>query len=103
MKNCFSAIFAVVALSASTVAMASDLPKAQYLAANCANCHGTNGNSAGGMASLAGYDKVKFVETMKAFQSGKRPATIMHQLSKGYTDAQIESMAAYFAAQKPAN
>jgi len=37
---------------------------------------------------------------MKAFKSGARPATVMHQLAKGYSDAQIEVIAAYFAAQK---
>ena len=31
---------------------------------------------------------------------GARPATVMHQLAKGYSDAQIEVIAAYFAAQK---
>jgi cytochrome c553 len=39
-------------------------------------------------------------EQMKAFKSGARPATVMHQLAKGYSDAQIEQIAAYFAAQK---
>jgi len=37
---------------------------------------------------------------MRAFKSGARPATVMHQLAKGYSDAQIEAIAAYFAAQK---
>jgi sulfide dehydrogenase cytochrome subunit len=37
---------------------------------------------------------------LKAFKAGTRPATVMHQLSKGYSDAQIEQIAAYFAAQK---
>jgi cytochrome c553 len=40
------------------------------------------------------------VAQMKAFKAGTRPATIMHQLSKGYSDAQIETLATYFAAQK---
>jgi cytochrome c553 len=40
------------------------------------------------------------VEQMKAFRSGSRPATVMHQLAKGYSDAQVETIAAYFAAQK---
>jgi len=40
------------------------------------------------------------VEQVKAFKSGARPATVMHQLAKGYSDAQIEQVAAYFAAQK---
>jgi cytochrome c553 len=37
---------------------------------------------------------------MAAFKSGARPATIMHQLAKGYSDAQIEQLATFFAAQK---
>jgi cytochrome c553 len=40
------------------------------------------------------------VAQMKAFKDGSRPATVMHQLTKGLTDQQIESMADYFAAQK---
>jgi cytochrome c553 len=38
---------------------------------------------------------------MKAFKDGSRPATVMHQISKGYTDAQIQSVADYFASLKP--
>jgi sulfide dehydrogenase cytochrome subunit len=34
---------------------------------------------------------------MKAFQDGSRPATIMHQLAKGYTSEQIDLIAAYLA------
>ena len=37
---------------------------------------------------------------MRAFRDGKRPATVMHQLAKGYSDAQIDALAGYFAAQK---
>jgi cytochrome c553 len=37
---------------------------------------------------------------MQAFKSGQRPATLMHQIAKGYTDEQIEQIAAYLAAQK---
>ncbi len=72
------------------------------LAATCSNCHGTNGVALQGssVVSLAGLKKDYIVEQMKAFKSGARPATIMHQLSKGYSDAQIEQIAGYFAAQK---
>jgi sulfide dehydrogenase cytochrome subunit len=75
---------------------------ARYLAANCANCHGTTGTAQGAMPSLAGQQKAFIVEQLKAFRDGKRPATIMHQLSKGYTDQQIELIADYFARQTPA-
>ena len=71
------------------------------LAANCAACHGTNGNSAGGaVPGLAGANKDYFVAQMKAFKEGKREATVMHQIAKGYSDAEIAAIADFFAAQK---
>jgi cytochrome c553 len=45
-------------------------------------------------------DKKLFVITMKDFKSGARPATVMHQHAKGYSDEQIEMLAKFFAAQK---
>ena len=36
------------------------------------------------------------------YKNGNQPATIMHQISKGYTDEQIKLIAGFFAAQKPA-
>ena len=72
------------------------------LASNCANCHGTLGNAQGAMPSLAGQQKTHIVEQMRAFRDGKRPATVMHQLAKGYTDQQIELIAEFYSRQKPA-
>jgi sulfide dehydrogenase cytochrome subunit len=69
------------------------------IAANCANCHGTDGRSRGATPSLAGKDAAVTVQRMKEFRDGRRAATVMQQLAKGYTDAQIEAAAAYFAAQ----
>lgn len=75
---------------------------ARSLAATCANCHGTSGKVVQGSAvtSLAGLDKGYIVAQMTAFKAGTRPATVMHQISKGFNDAQIVSLASYFAAQK---
>jgi cytochrome subunit of sulfide dehydrogenase len=72
------------------------------LAATCANCHGTDGKAVQGeaMVPLAGLSKDHIVTQMQAFREGKRPATVMHQITKGYTNEQIESIAAYFAARK---
>jgi cytochrome subunit of sulfide dehydrogenase len=90
-----------VGQTAPAPAAASAAPQAtaRYLAANCANCHGTDGRAQGGFI-LAGLSKAYIVEQMQAFKTGKRQATIMHQISKGYSDSQIEQMAEYFAAQK---
>ncbi len=71
------------------------------LTANCAACHGTNGNSVGGaITGLAGMDREYLISQMKLFKEGKRIATLMHQISKGYSDAEVAAMATYFAAQK---
>jgi sulfide dehydrogenase cytochrome subunit len=95
----FAAALAIGA-SPSAWAQGADASLGRNMAANCANCHGTNGASAGGMPSLAGQSKENMVRTLKEFREGKRPATIMHQLSKGYSDEQIELIAAFFAGQK---
>ena len=99
-----AARFAVAAVLAATPLLAaaqqSAQPSGRDLAASCAICHGTNGVSPGGMPRLAGQSAQTLVQHMRDFREGKRPATIMHQITKGYTDPQIEAMAAYFAAQK---
>ena len=81
-------------------AYAQDSSAVRGMAATCTFCHGTDGRSVGTVAGLAGVDKAYMAQQMKDFKTGKRPGTIMHQLAKGYTDAQIEQIAAYFAAQK---
>lgn len=75
---------------------------ARNLAATCANCHGTDGRAVMGgvMAPLAGYDKATLLQRLSEYRAGTRPATIMHQITKGYTDAQLDLIAGYFAAQK---
>ena len=80
---------------------AQTLPS-QSLAATCAACHGTQGRAIVGatVPGLAGQPAPYLSEQMKGFKSGGRPATVMHQIAKGYSDAQIEQLAAYFAAQK---
>jgi cytochrome subunit of sulfide dehydrogenase len=92
-------VFAATVLVATPVA-AQDL-QGRNLAAGCAICHGTEGRAVTkDMVSLAGLPREYIVRQMQDFKSGKRPATVMHQLAKGYSDAQIEAMAAWFAAQK---
>jgi cytochrome subunit of sulfide dehydrogenase len=73
---------------------------ARDLAAACAGCHGSNGASVQGMPYLAGQSRAYIVERMHEYRTGKRPSTVMHQIARGYTDEQIEAMAAYFSAQK---
>ena len=93
-------IAAVLAITASC-AFAQDAAslRARSLAASCAGCHGTDGRALvdASLPGLAGMPAPDLVEQMKAFKSGARAGTVMPQLAKGYTDAQIEQLAAWFA------
>lgn len=95
------AVFLLSLLAPAT--HAQDANAGRSLAATCFTCHGTDGNSVQGVpASLAGRPANELFQVMKEFQAGKRPATIMHQHAKGYTDDQLKLISAYFASVKPA-
>jgi cytochrome subunit of sulfide dehydrogenase len=102
LKALFIIAASAAGLHLSAQAQSAQELKVRSLAATCANCHGTNGKAQDGSAvvSLAGLPREHIIKQMKDFQSGARSATVMHQLAKGYSDAQIEQMASYFAAQK---
>ena len=95
------AFLALTCLACAAQAQQADPNLARNIAANCSNCHGTNGVSQGGVPSLAGQSKADLVRKMQDFKAGRTPSTIMTQLAKGYTDEQIELAATFFAAQKP--
>jgi len=94
-------VLVLACLISGAHAQTNDAVRGRNVAANCASCHGTNGVSQPGMPTLAGRSKDELVSKMQDFKSGRVPSTIMGQIAKGYSDAQIERAAAFFAAQKP--
>ena len=101
MKLSLTLGLAVAALFAAGAARAQlDPLQVRSWAAACANCHGTNGQAQKGNESLAGANKDEMLKKLMDFKSGAKPATIMHQLSKGYTDEQLAAIVSWFAAQK---
>lgn len=94
--------FAAQAAEYGSGSPVADSNHARSLAATCFTCHGTDGRSVNGVPpSLAGQNRDYLLSQMREFRDGKRPATIMHQQAKGYTDAQLVLIAGYFAAQTP--
>lgn len=96
-------ILAATLVAAASIAGAQspDPNATRDMAAACASCHGTNGVSKGGIPSLAGQSRADLVRKMQDYKSGRTPATVMPQLAKGYSDAEIDAIAGWFAAQKP--
>jgi cytochrome c553 len=79
-----------------------DRLRTRALAATCAHCHGTDGRAVQGqpLVHLAGLPQEHLLSQLMAFRSGQRPATVMHQITRGYSLEQLETLAKYFAAQK---
>lgn len=98
-KNLALALLFAGTLGVAAAAQASDA-RARFMSANCAYCHGPDGKSRGAIPSLAGLEKGYFIQQMKDFRDGKRDGTVMQKHALGYTDAEFEAMAAWFAAVK---
>ncbi|UIF86054.1 c-type cytochrome [Cupriavidus sp. UYPR2.512] len=88
-------------LSADRAAPATDAAlRARSQAAACTSCHGPAGRAPAGstIPPLAGRPQAELAGQMQAFKAGARPATVMHQIAKGYSDDQIAAITAWFAA-----
>jgi cytochrome c553 len=89
---------AMLACVGSPVAGAADMD-ARALAAGCLGCHQPVANTP--LPVLFGQPREAIASKFRALRDGTQPGTVMPQLAKGYTDAQIDSLAGYFAAQAP--
>jgi len=98
-KTITLSLAACAGFSLATVGQATDL-RIQVISATCMSCHGPGGKSLGAIPSINGLERAYFVQSMKDFKSGARPGTIMKRHATGYTDAEFEAMAAYFATLK---
>jgi cytochrome c553 len=98
------AVAALIGTLCGSAAMAKDAERLRLrsLAATCAQCHGTEGQAVEGQAlvRLAGLPEDYILAQLMAFRSGQRPATIMHQITKGYSPEQLESLAKFFNSHK---
>ena len=90
--------FVAMGLSAQAVQAQSTFD-VTVLAGACANCHGTDGRSPGGMPSLAGRPESALKAQLLAFKSSTPPSgtTVMNRLAKGYTDEELAALAKHFS------
>jgi len=81
----------------ATAALAAEAPPG---AASCTGCHPANANVDTPAPRLAGRDAAELAAALQAFRSGRRPATVMDRIAKGFSDDEIKSIAAWYAAQR---
>lgn len=81
--------------SGLSTAQTADALYKRGLAATCANCHGTDGKGVvdGGIPLINTLTSEQMLTQLKAFKSGAREGTIMPQLTKGYSDEQLTTIA----------
>jgi cytochrome subunit of sulfide dehydrogenase len=90
------AVLAVTAFPMSSARSAEAPPGA----ASCSGCHAARPDVQSAIPRLNGRNAGEIVQQMAAFRSGQRPATIMDQIAKGYSEAEVQAIADWYAAQQ---
>jgi sulfide dehydrogenase cytochrome subunit len=86
-----------LALAAPLTATADEPVDTRLLAGTCAGCHGAELQGQGAVPTLRGHsaDYIRFM--LNAFKTGERPATVMNRLAAGYSEDEIDGLAAYLS------
>ncbi|MBX2857938.1 MAG: c-type cytochrome [Cellvibrionaceae bacterium] len=95
----------IVCISSALGLAAPVLAEAPKSEARCRACHGVGGAApiADNYPKLSGQNKSYLIESLKSYKADKRSgsmAGIMAAQAKMLSDAEIEALAAYYAAQK---
>lgn len=80
----------------SQAAQAEDPTINRLLAAQCAQCHGTNGHAVGDMDGLSDESYKDLYEDLMDMKFEDRPEDVMDHQALGYTEDQVRRIALYF-------
>ncbi|MGF1911302.1 cytochrome c [Vibrio kasasachensis] len=88
----------ILAVAASSYAVADDTAAGKAKAITCVACHGTDGISPIELyPNLAGQKKGYLVKQMKAFKDGSRKDPTMNAMVAALSDKDIENISAYYS------
>lgn len=90
-------ILPIVLVFGSAAARAQEPPPG---AAACSGCHPASRWVATPVPRLNARPAAEIVAAMQEFRSGKRPATVMDKIAKGFSEAETGAIAAWFAGRK---
>ena len=96
MSKAVAAAIGLASIAAALVAAA--VPPAGAVA--CSGCHPTSSRVTSPVPRLIGLDRSAIVRAMQDFRSGQRAGTIMDRIAKGFTDDEIQAIAAWYATQR---
>jgi cytochrome subunit of sulfide dehydrogenase len=99
--RCTAVTVVLAAASASAAEPSPAQDAVRYLAANCTTCHAMADRDQRAIPRIAGLAAAYFLEQMRLFRAGQRPATVMQQIARGYSEEQTEFLAAYFSSLTP--
>lgn len=77
------------------LALAADPDYGEYLAAECATCHGNN--ASGGVPPIKGLPRPYFVQSLLDYKNGVRDNSVMKLMAGNLGDDELAALAAYFA------
>ena len=69
-------------------------------AASCSGCHAAGARVDTAVPRLIGRSAAELAAGMQAFKSGQKPCTVMGRIAKGFSDAEMQAIADWYAAQK---
>ena len=96
MRRAMAAAIAGFWIAAAAVVWAE--PPAGAVA--CSGCHPASVRVASPVPRLASQDRTAIARAMQEFRSGTRAGTVMERIAKGFTDEEIQAIAAWWAAQR---
>ena len=87
----------VLAVVLAAEAQVSEVPVGRALAANCFQCHGTDGRALNGMPSIAGKDAPSLYSDMLEYKESADYRNIMVPIAHAYTDQELWELSLYIA------
>ena len=95
MRHLLVPVLASSVLLAGAV-QAADAPPG---ASSCTGCHAATKIADSVIPRIAGRKAADIATAMREYRSGALSPTVMGRIAKGFDDAQIDAIAAWFAAQ----
>jgi cytochrome subunit of sulfide dehydrogenase len=88
---------AAIVLAWTCAAAAADPPIG---ALGCSGCHATSTKVETPVPRLVGRPAAETVKAMQEFRGGQRSASVMDRIAKGFSDEEVQAVAAWYAEQK---